>query len=52
MAFCSNCGAKLDDNAEFCSSCGTRVQKEAENVNPQQTYSNQSYQNQIGRAHV
>ena len=46
MAFCSNCGAKLDDNAEFCSSCGTRVQKKAENVNPQQAYSNQSYQNQ------
>ena len=46
MAFCSNCGAKLDDNAEFCSSCGTRVQKKAENVDPQQAYSNQSYQNQ------
>lgn len=23
--FCSNCGAKLDDNAKFCSGCGTAV---------------------------
>lgn len=24
-AFCSNCGAKLDDDAVFCSSCGAKV---------------------------
>lgn len=25
MAFCSNCGVKLVDNAKFCSECGTKV---------------------------
>lgn len=24
-AFCSNCGAKLDENAAFCTSCGTKI---------------------------
>ena len=30
MAFCTNCGAKLDDNFAFCVSCGAKV-----NVYPQ-----------------
>ena len=25
MAFCANCGAKLDDNARFCTECGTQT---------------------------
>lgn len=25
MAFCTNCGAKLDEGAAFCTSCGTSV---------------------------
>jgi tetratricopeptide (TPR) repeat protein len=24
MAFCTNCGNKMDDGAKFCPSCGTR----------------------------
>ena len=23
MAFCTNCGSEVDDNAKFCASCGT-----------------------------
>lgn len=30
MAFCANCGNKLEDEALFCSSCGTQIQKEQE----------------------
>jgi|WetSurMetagenome_2_1015567.scaffolds.fasta_scaffold01521_9 hypothetical protein len=30
MAFCTNCGSKLQNGATFCTSCGTRV--DAENV--------------------
>jgi len=26
MAFCTNCGAKIDNNVKFCSSCGNPVQ--------------------------
>lgn len=25
MAFCSNCGAKIDDGVAFCTNCGTKV---------------------------
>ena len=25
MAFCTNCGSQLEENASFCSSCGTSV---------------------------
>jgi len=25
MAFCSNCGAKLNDGAKFCSECGSKI---------------------------
>ncbi|WP_059172295.1 zinc ribbon domain-containing protein [Bacillus sp. FJAT-27445] len=27
MAFCSSCGAKLEDGARFCSNCGTQTQQ-------------------------
>ena len=30
MAFCSHCGAKLEENAKFCSSCGTGTEAAAE----------------------
>jgi uncharacterized membrane protein YvbJ len=33
MAFCTNCGTKLDDNVKFCSSCGNLVGSPAQ-VNP------------------
>lgn len=26
MAFCTNCGAKIEDDAKFCAECGTRVE--------------------------
>ena len=26
MAFCTNCGSKLDDGVAFCPSCGTKVE--------------------------
>ena len=27
MAFCTNCGAKLADNAKFCTECGAKVER-------------------------
>ncbi len=30
MAFCSNCGAKLEENAKFCSACGTSTEASSE----------------------
>ena len=27
MAYCSNCGAKLEENAKFCLACGTPVEQ-------------------------
>ena len=32
MAFCSNCGHKLIDNAKFCANCGTPVACEYEKI--------------------
>ena len=26
VRFCSNCGAKLDDNSSFCAECGTKTE--------------------------
>ncbi len=34
MVYCSNCGAKLDDDANFCPKCGTKTPKgKSSNVN-------------------
>ena len=33
MAFCTNCGAKLADDARFCTECGAKVDTPAEPVN-------------------
>lgn len=33
MAFCRNCGNRLDDGAAFCPNCGTRVEAEAQKNN-------------------
>ena len=33
MAFCSNCGAKLEENAGFCANCGTAVKAPAQPAN-------------------
>ena len=30
MAFCSHCGAKLEENAKFCSVCGTGIEATSE----------------------
>ena len=30
MAFCSNCGAQLEENAKFCSSCGVSTDASVE----------------------
>jgi ribosomal protein L40E len=27
MVYCSNCGAKIDDESYFCSKCGTKTEK-------------------------
>ncbi|MBQ4054091.1 MAG: zinc ribbon domain-containing protein [Clostridia bacterium] len=35
MAFCSNCGAKLEDNAGFCANCGAAVQAQPQPAQPQ-----------------
>ena len=36
MKYCSNCGARLLDNANFCNECGARQQAAPENAAPQQ----------------
>jgi uncharacterized membrane protein len=41
MAFCSSCGAKLEDDAKFCASCGAKTgasEKAQPNVNVQETF--------------
>lgn len=45
MAFCSKCGAQIEDNATVCPSCGATQQKEQQQaaqayVNPNQNYAN------------
>lgn len=42
MAFCINCGNKLDDNFEFCPECGTKV-NEAINVDTSSESSFEKY---------
>lgn len=37
MAFCSNCGAKLEDGAGFCPACGAKQAAEAKAVQPAET---------------
>lgn len=32
MAFCSNCGSKLDDSVKFCESCGAPVKNTVNNI--------------------
>lgn len=36
MKYCSNCGAKLDDDARFCDNCGTPTAPESTPSEPQQ----------------
>ncbi len=31
MAFCGNCGAKVDDGVKFCPSCGTAIEAAEQN---------------------
>ena len=37
MAFCGNCGTKIDDNAKFCPGCGQAVEAPAAEENKEQT---------------
>ena len=37
MAFCSKCGAKLEDGAGFCHACGAKQADEAKAVQPAET---------------
>lgn len=37
MAFCSNCGAKLEDGAGFCPACGAKQEAEVKAVQPTET---------------
>lgn len=48
MAFCINCGNKLDDNFEFCPECGTKV-NEAINVD---TSSESSFEKYTGKTKI
>ena len=34
MAFCTNCGSKIDDEARFCPDCGAPVVPEAPKAEP------------------
>jgi uncharacterized membrane protein YvbJ len=36
MAYCKNCGNRLEDGSKFCSSCGTRVSEAAQEEQTQQ----------------
>jgi uncharacterized membrane protein YvbJ len=33
MAYCSNCGTKLEENAKFCLACGTPTEQTENNIN-------------------
>ena len=37
MAFCGNCGTKIDDNAKFCPGCGKAVEAPAAEETKEQT---------------
>lgn len=37
MAYCKNCGTKLDDGSRFCSSCGTEIGVQAVRAEQRQT---------------
>jgi hypothetical protein len=45
MAFCVNCGAKLEDGVRFCTGCGTKT--EAGLAQPQQVYQQPTQQQQM-----
>lgn len=32
MAYCSNCGYQLEENAKFCPACGTKTETSAETL--------------------
>ena len=44
MAFCSNCGTELKEEANFCPACGKAVQKEAEAAKTAQEQNNSTTQ--------
>jgi uncharacterized membrane protein YhaH (DUF805 family) len=45
MAFCSNCGTKLEDGAKFCLNCGTRLAEDT--AQPQQVYQQPAQPQQV-----
>ncbi|MBQ7288983.1 MAG: zinc-ribbon domain-containing protein [Clostridia bacterium] len=38
MAFCVNCGQKMEDDCKFCPTCGTEIPRAEKTENTQQTY--------------
>lgn len=45
MAFCKNCGNKLDDDAIFCPQCGTKAASASESTNASSEQTTQNTQN-------
>ena len=43
MAYCSNCGTKLEENAKFCLACGTPVEQTENTTNTTETASFATY---------
>lgn len=41
MAFCSNCGTKVEDGVKFCPKCGTAMQQQAQQQTAQQQQAQQ-----------
>ncbi len=47
MAFCGNCGAKVDDGVKFCPSCGAAIEAAAEQKTEQTEQPKQTAQNNL-----
>jgi len=43
MAYCSNCGAELNNDAKFCSKCGVPINGGAQQVSQNQNLNSQNY---------
>ena len=47
MAFCGNCGTKVEDGVKFCPGCGAAINTQPQQAQeaPQQNYQQQAQQN-------
>ncbi len=52
MAFCGNCGTKVETGDAFCPSCGSAIQKEVLPKPQVQAFQNQTPQNPATQVHV